>query len=71
MVEFNKWYDKNEVVLKHLYFKLLNICTDYNLELIDNDKCYENYLKMMYHHSDKSIINKNLFIEYFDSIESS
>lgn len=65
MVEFNKWCDKNNIILKHLYYKLLSICNSYNLELIDNENCYQNYLKMMYYSSDKYIINKNLFPEYF------
>jgi hypothetical protein len=68
MVEFNKWCNKNEIVLKYLYYKLLSICDDYNLKLIDNEKCYENYLKMMYNSSSKSIIDKTLFPEFYDNL---
>ena len=66
MVEYSIWYEKNDEVLQHLYYTLLNICYKNNFNINDNEKCYNYFLKMMYNQSHKTIINKKLFSEYFE-----
>jgi hypothetical protein len=66
MVEYSIWFKKNEVILDHLYYTLLNICCKNKFNINDNEKCYNYFLKMMYNQSNKTIINKELFSEYFE-----
>lgn len=66
MVEYSIWCKKNEFILNHLYYKLLNICYKNKFNINDNEKCYNYFLKMMYNQSNKTIINKELFSEYFE-----
>lgn len=66
MVEYSLWCKKNEVILEYLYYTLLNICHKNKFVINDNEKCYNYFLKMMYNQSNKIIIDKELFSEYFE-----
>ena len=66
MVEYSLWCKKNEVILEHLYYTLLNICYKNKFVINNNEKCYNYFLKMMYNQSNKIIIDKELFSEYFE-----
>jgi hypothetical protein len=65
MNDFNTWYKINKNVLKHLYYELINISKDNDIIIINNNKTYNNFLKMMYYESSKKVINKIEFPEYF------
>lgn len=66
MVEFNEWKNKNKHVLIHLYNNLYIIAKKYNINIINNDITYNNFLKMMYNESSKEVISRELFPEYRD-----
>lgn len=67
MANFETWYKNNNVILEHLYYKLLNICDKHNFIISDTDKCYNKFLKMMYNQSNKIIIKKELFPEFYEN----
>ena len=61
----NNWYKINNNVLDELYYELIFISKSYGIEIIDNDKSYNDFIYMMYKESDKTVINRNEFSEYF------
>ena len=58
---------RNKYALNYLFQKLINISNYYNYKLINSDDTYENFIYMMYHESNKDVINKNLYPEFFPS----
>lgn len=71
MTNFEIWCKKNNIILEHLYYKLLNICYKHNFIIHNTDKCYNKFLKMMYNQSNKIIIKKELFPEFYGNNELS
>jgi hypothetical protein len=65
MNDFNTWYKINKNVLEHLYYELINISKENDIIIINNNRTYDNFLKMMYNESSKKVINKIEFPEYF------
>jgi hypothetical protein len=58
------WVENNFIVLVHLFNKLIEISSNYKLNVINNQDSFNNFLLMMYNESDKSIINPDLYPEY-------
>ena len=65
MSEFDFWYNTNKHALDELYYKLIYISNSYSIIIIDNNKSYNNFLKMIYNESSKKVIDKKLYPEYF------
>jgi hypothetical protein len=65
MYSFTEWLKKNRNVLNYLYDHLNNMAKLYGIYLIDNKKTYTNFLIMMYNESNKTVIRKEFFEEYF------
>lgn len=61
----NSWYKINNNVLDELYYELLTISHSYGIQIIDNDKSYNDFIYMMYKKSNKTVINRTEFSEYF------
>ena len=61
----NSWYKRNNNVLDELYYELLTISESYGIQIIDNDKSYNDFIYMMYKESNKTVINRTEFPEYF------
>ena len=57
MNSFEEWFHMNKVILKHLYYKLFDICETYGISMIDDNKSINNFLKMMYNESSGDIID--------------
>lgn len=66
MVGFEEWNYKNKNVLKVLYNELIYMSLKYKIEIIDNINTYNNFLKMMYNESSKTVLSEELFPEYYD-----
>jgi hypothetical protein len=65
MIPYTEWYKKNKNVLNYLYNKLNDMSNSYGIILNDNNKTYNNFISMMYNESTKSIINKELYPEFY------
>jgi len=65
MTKFENWYNINKNALKYLFIELTNICTNYGIILSKNKYIFDNFLCMMYQESNKDIINKDLYPEFF------
>lgn len=65
MNSFEDWFEVNKYALKHIYYKLIDLCKGCNIIIINNQHTINNYLKMMYNESNKDIINYELYPEYF------
>lgn len=65
MTNFDNWYKFNKNALKYLFIELRNICSKYNINLINNNNSFNNFILMMYQESNKEIINKELYPEFF------
>ena len=65
MNSFEDWYKENKVILKHLYYELINICLQYGIKIINNDHAMNDFNKMMYIESNKENIDKNFYPEFF------
>ena len=65
MNNFDEWYNINKGVLVYLYNKLFIISKNYDINLINNDETFENYLDMMYNLSNKKVIDKELYPHFF------
>jgi len=61
----NNWYKTNCNILDELYYELIMISESYGIYIIDNDKSYNNFIDMMYKESNKTVINRIEFPEYF------
>ena len=66
MTTFNRWYKINRGVLNYLYNKLFIISKSYGVNLIDSQETFDNYIDMMYNLSNKEVIDKRLYPEFFD-----
>ena len=60
------WFKKNQYALEKMYYNLLKISKDYGIILKDNNDTIDNFIYMMYNESNKSVINENLYPEYFN-----
>jgi hypothetical protein len=60
------WLNKNRNALKKLYYSLISLSKSYGIILNDDDTSINNFIIMMYYESDKTIIDKNLYPEYFN-----
>ena len=58
------WVENNFIVLVHLFHKLIEISTNYKLNVINDQESFNNFLLMMYNESDKTSINPDLYPEY-------
>ena len=58
MYTFQEWFILNKKILKDLYFKLISISETYGLTLIKGKNTYKNFMIMMYHKSNKEIIEE-------------
>ena len=67
MTNFDNWYKINKNALKYLFVELRNICYKYNIYLINNNNSFNNFILMMYQESNKEIINKELYPEFFNT----
>ena len=65
MIPYTEWYKNNKNVLNYLYNKLNDMSKSYGIILIDNNKTYNNFISMMYNESNKSIIDKELYPEFY------
>ena len=63
---FEIWFKKNGNALEKLYYSLLVLSKSYGILLKDNDNTLNNFILMMYYESDKTVIDENLFPEYFN-----
>jgi hypothetical protein len=63
---YNEWFNCNKNALEKLYYYLLNLSKSYGIILKDNDETINNFILMMYEESNKTLIDKNLFPEYFN-----
>jgi hypothetical protein len=61
----NNWYKINNNVLDELYYELLMISESHGIHIIDNNKSYNDFIYMMYRESNKTVINRIEFPEYF------
>ena len=61
----HNWYKINNNILHELYYELINISHLHGIEIINNDKSYSDFIFMMYKESDKTVINRNEYSEYF------
>jgi hypothetical protein len=66
--EYNseEWFYYNKNALEKLYYSLLKLSESYGILLKDNEDTINYFIIMMYNESDKTIIDKNLFPEYFN-----
>ena len=60
------WFKKNQYALEKMYYNLLKISKDYGIILKDNNDTIYNFIYMIYNESNKSVINENLYPEYFN-----
>jgi len=67
MTSFVNWYKINKNALKYLFVELKNTCSSYGIILRKNKNTFDNFLLMMYHESNKDIINKDLYPEFFNT----
>ena len=58
MYTFQEWSILNKKILRDLYFKLISISETYGLTLIKGKNTYKNFMIMMYHKSNKEIIEE-------------
>jgi hypothetical protein len=65
MNSFEDWYKENKVILKHLYYELINICSNHCVKIINNDRAIDDFNRMMYIESNKEIIDKKFYPEFF------
>lgn len=65
MTNFDNWYKINKNALKYLFIELKNICSSNGIYLNKNKNSFNNFLIMMYQESNKEIINKELYPEFF------
>lgn len=65
MNNFDEWYNINKGALVYLYNKLFIISKNYDINLINNDNTFENYLDMMYNLSNKDLIDKEYYPHFF------
>jgi len=61
----NYWYKKNKGVLNYLFYKLIEISKTNGITIKDTDNSFNNFIDMMYHQSDKEIIDKNMYPEIY------
>ena len=61
----NNWYKINHNVLDELYYELITISESYGIQIIDCNKSYGDFIYMMYKESNKTVINRDEFPEYF------
>jgi len=66
--EYNieKWLDHNRNALEKMYYSLINLSKSYGNILKDNNNTINNFILMMYNESNKTLIDKNLFSEYYN-----
>jgi hypothetical protein len=62
----DNWYKINCKALDELYYELIRISELHEIQLIDNDKSYNDFIYMMYKESNKTVINRIEFPEYFN-----
>jgi len=67
MNSLENWYKNNKFVLNYLFERLINISNRYDYKLIDSMDTFNNFIYMMYQESNKEVINKQLYSEYFPS----
>ena len=62
------WVESNFIVLVHLFHKLIEISSNYKLNVINNQESFNNFLLMMYNESDKTSINHEYinYSEYYN-----
>ena len=65
MTNFDEWYKINKNALKYLFIELINICKNYSIHLNNNNFTFKNFLIMMFQTSNKEVINKELYPEFF------
>jgi hypothetical protein len=65
MTSFEKWLKINKNALKYLFIELVNISNNYGIFLTHNKFIFNNFILMMYSNSNKEIINKELYPEFF------
>jgi hypothetical protein len=58
-IEF--WFKHNKHLLEHLYYYLINLCHKHNIKLIPSKELANNFIRMMYNESLKTIIDKELY----------
>jgi hypothetical protein len=63
---FEIWLSKNRHALEKLYYSLISLSKSYGIILKDDNTTINNFIIMMYYESDKTIIDRNLFPEYFN-----
>jgi hypothetical protein len=71
MNDYDYWYNTNKAALIYLYNKLFIISKNYGINLIDNEDTFESYLEMMYNLSNKKVINKEDYPQFFPKIDIS
>ena len=66
-MHINSWYKLNKNILQYLYNILIKLSNDrYKIKIIDNKNTYNNYIIMMYNESNKGIVDRELFSEFFN-----
>lgn len=65
MDSFEEWSQMNKIILKHLYYKLFDICKSYGINMIDDQNTINNFLNMMYYESNKEIIDPYFHERFF------
>lgn len=65
-IQFKLWFKINKNALNVLYKDLHKICLSYNIILYNNEDTYNNYIRMMFNESNKILIDKKLYPEYFN-----
>ena len=71
-MNINLWHKLNKNVLLYLYNFILDFSKKkYKIKIINSQKTYNNFIRMMYNESDKTIIDKRLYPEFFNKTYNS
>ena len=63
---FNNWFNINKIALEHLYNRLILISKKYGYKLYLDQNTMNDFIRMMYEESEKKVIDKDLYPEFFN-----
>ena len=66
MDNFDNWFKMNKNALEHLYNKLLIISERHGYKLYRDQNTMNDFIIMMYEESEKKVIDKDLYPEFFN-----
>jgi len=58
-IEF--WFKHNKHLLEHLYYYLIELCSKNKIKLVPSKELSNNFIRMMYNESLKTIVDKELY----------